>query len=230
MYYQTSWGKSWYFHQNRYCKDIGSDYLTLKFVWVVDGDISASTEGNLQFGHSCNTVDGRNPVNSPVEVGSFSHYLYRVRISAINSSFFHVQHIALRKMQKKQDKTTFFSPATTKTSNFVETTFRSKISYGQWVSHRQCHASTGSDMLRPPATFLTLEKPTKHPVFGRREIEIAPFKLEMMFWGFGNGCWTKNRGILPPKWMVKIMGKPYEQMDDLRVRTPIFGNTQINYG
>ena len=28
------------------------------------------------------------------------------------------------------------------------------------------------------------------------------------------GCWTKNRGILPPKWMVKIMENPIK-MDDL---------------
>ena len=27
-----------------------------------------------------------------------------------------------------------------------------------------------------------------------------------------------------PKWMVKIMAKPYEQMDDLRGYPPIFGN------
>ena len=28
---------------------------------------------------------------------------------------------------------------------------------------------------------------------------------------------SKNRGILPPKWMVYNNGKPYEQMDDLGV-------------
>ena len=36
------------------------------------------------------------------------------------------------------------------------------------------------------------------------------------------GCQPKNRGIWPPKWMVKIMvPKPYEQMDDLGA-FPIF--------
>ena len=35
---------------------------------------------------------------------------------------------------------------------------------------------------------------------------------------------SKNNGT--PKWMVKIMGsKPYVQMDDLRVKSPIFGST-----
>jgi len=33
---------------------------------------------------------------------------------------------------------------------------------------------------------------------------------------------SKNRGI--PKWMVKIMEKPYEQMDDLGVKPTISGN------
>ena len=37
------------------------------------------------------------------------------------------------------------------------------------------------------------------------------------------GCWTNNRGILPPKWMVKIMENPIK-LDDLGVPTPIFGN------
>ena len=36
----------------------------------------------------------------------------------------------------------------------------------------------------------------------------------------------KNRGSLPPKWMVKTMENPYEQMDDLG-GTPIFGNTHM---
>ena len=35
---------------------------------------------------------------------------------------------------------------------------------------------------------------------------------------------SKNRDI--PKWMV-YNGKPYEQMDDLGVPLPIFGNTFI---
>ena len=30
-----------------------------------------------------------------------------------------------------------------------------------------------------------------------------------------------------PKWMVYNNGKPYEQMDDLGVKTPIFGSTPI---
>ena len=30
-----------------------------------------------------------------------------------------------------------------------------------------------------------------------------------------------------PKWMVKIMENPYEQMGDLRGNPTIFGNTQI---
>ena len=35
---------------------------------------------------------------------------------------------------------------------------------------------------------------------------------------------SKNRGT--PKWMVKIMENPYEQMDDLGgISTPIFGST-----
>ena len=35
---------------------------------------------------------------------------------------------------------------------------------------------------------------------------------------------SKNSGT--PKWMV-YKGKPYEQMDDLGVYTPIFGNTHM---
>ncbi len=37
-----------------------------------------------------------------------------------------------------------------------------------------------------------------------------------------HGCWTKNRGILPPKWMGKIMENPIK-MDDLGV--PLFLET-----
>jgi len=40
------------------------------------------------------------------------------------------------------------------------------------------------------------------------------------------GCWTKNRGYIPPKWMVKIMENPIK-MDDLG-GTLIFGNTHIS--
>ena len=35
----------------------------------------------------------------------------------------------------------------------------------------------------------------------------------------------KIGGFYPPKWMVKIMEKPYEQMDDLGV--PLFLETPI---
>ncbi len=35
---------------------------------------------------------------------------------------------------------------------------------------------------------------------------------------------SKNNGI--PKWMV-YNGKPYEQMDDLGGKNPIFGNTHM---
>ena len=40
---------------------------------------------------------------------------------------------------------------------------------------------------------------------------------------------SKNRGCLvyPPKWMVKIMENPSEQMDDLGGNTSIFGNTRF---
>ena len=37
---------------------------------------------------------------------------------------------------------------------------------------------------------------------------------------------SKNRRILPPKWMVKIRENPIK-MDDLGGNTPIFGNTHI---
>ena len=37
----------------------------------------------------------------------------------------------------------------------------------------------------------------------------------------------KNMGFFPPKWMV-YNGKPYEQMDDLGVKTHIFGSTPIS--
>ena len=36
------------------------------------------------------------------------------------------------------------------------------------------------------------------------------------------GCWTKNRGVYPPKWMVKIMENPIK-MDDLGI--PLFLET-----
>ena len=36
-------------------------------------------------------------------------------------------------------------------------------------------------------------------------------------------------GFYHPKWMVKIMGNPYEQMDDLGVFPIIFGNTHMIY-
>ena len=36
-------------------------------------------------------------------------------------------------------------------------------------------------------------------------------------------CVSENRGI--PKWMVKIMENPYEQMDDFGGKPTIFGNT-----
>ena len=42
-----------------------------------------------------------------------------------------------------------------------------------------------------------------------------------------HGCWTKNRGMVnPPKWMVKIVENPYEQMDNLG-GTIIFVNTHM---
>ena len=40
------------------------------------------------------------------------------------------------------------------------------------------------------------------------------------------GCWTKNRGILPPKWMA-YNGKPWKtllKLEDLGGKPPIFGN------
>ena len=37
---------------------------------------------------------------------------------------------------------------------------------------------------------------------------------------------SKNRGILPPKWMVKIMENPIK-MDDLGGFPIIFGNTHM---
>ncbi len=39
----------------------------------------------------------------------------------------------------------------------------------------------------------------------------------------GKMCWTKNRGILPPKMDGENNGsKPYEQMDDLGGKNPLF--------
>ena len=40
------------------------------------------------------------------------------------------------------------------------------------------------------------------------------------------GVEPKNRGILPPKWMVKIRENPI-RIDDLGGNTPIFGNTHF---
>ena len=44
--------------------------------------------------------------------------------------------------------------------------------------------------------------------------------MSRWFWWFKNsfssyGCWTKNRGKTPPKWMVNIMENPIFLMDDL---------------
>ena len=39
---------------------------------------------------------------------------------------------------------------------------------------------------------------------------------------------SKNRGILPPKWMVKIMERPMNKWDDLGGFPPIFGNIHIS--
>ena len=64
----------------------------------------------------------------------------------------------------------------------------------------------------------------------------GPCSLEEMEFGeFGNqvgyGCQPKNRGILPPKWMVKIrVPNPMNKWDDLGVKKPpIFGNIHIEY-
>ena len=40
------------------------------------------------------------------------------------------------------------------------------------------------------------------------------------------GVEPKIGGILPPKWMVKIMDNPMNKWDDLGGFTPIFGNTK----
>ena len=44
-----------------------------------------------------------------------------------------------------------------------------------------------------------------------------------------SGCWTKNM-VFSPKMDGENNGKPYEQMDDLGVPTPIFGNTHLKIG
>ena len=45
-------------------------------------------------------------------------------------------------------------------------------------------------------------------------------------------CWTlvlnQKRGVKPPKMDGENNGNPYEQMDDLGVKTPIFGNTHMD--
>ena len=43
------------------------------------------------------------------------------------------------------------------------------------------------------------------------------------------GCWTKNRGVYPPKWMVKIMENPIK-MDDLGGFHPIFKHPYSKLG
>ena len=69
-------------------------------------------------------------------------------------------------------------------------------------------------------SFQTLEKNKKKPKkFPSKEYQNTILRFQ--FIGFHHGlvnlvnhlllpfgCWTKNRGILPPKWMVKIMKNP----------------------
>ena len=52
----------------------------------------------------------------------------------------------------------------------------------------------------------------------------GPFGFEICLdWNLR--CWTKNRGKVPPKWMVKIMENPLK-MDDLGGKPTISGNSQ----
>ena len=56
------------------------------------------------------------------------------------------------------------------------------------------------------------------------ELPSPQWKPHLDLWTKIYGCWTKNRGILPPKWMVKIMENPIK-IDDFGV--PLFLETPI---
>ena len=61
---------------------------------------------------------------------------------------------------------------------------------------------------------------------------IKHFHLNMHFHVLPHGCWTKNKGILPPKWMVYFILLKWMIWG---VKTPIFGLTphitnQLNIG
>ena len=65
---------------------------------------------------------------------------------------------------------------------------------------------------RHPMQFTTLEYlGLSYSYFKQRWREVAQVSQGICFFG----CWTKNRGVLPPKWMVKIRENPIKQMDDL---------------
>ena len=84
--------------------------------------------------------------------------------------------------------------------------------------------------------FRSCQKPVSFPTWRDTEIgglpvgspaEKNPAVGSRWKWhGFVNGDWTKNRGVYPPKWMVKRMDNPIK-MDDLGGVPPIFGNTQM---
>ncbi len=76
------------------------------------------------------------------------------------------------------------------------------------VTHTTGYASRKSAWVPPWYLLECFSNPGKHPV-QNKQMGVS-----------------KNRGILPPKWMVKIMENPIK-MDDLGGFPPIFGNTQI---
>ena len=80
--------------------------------------------------------------------------------------------------------------------------------------------SSNGNGIRPPGQVGILHAEQRQ----RQRAVLLPRARREVFFIFG--CWTKNRGILPPKWMV-YNGKSYEQMDDLGGFPPIFGNTHF---
>ena len=57
--------------------------------------------------------------------------------------------------------------------------------------------------------------------------ELWPSESKCTISLFKHGCQPKNRRILPPTWMVKIMENPYEQMDDLGENPYFWVDTHI---
>ena len=89
----------------------------------------------------------------------------------------------------------------------------------------------GQNMLFPGARVpiaASLDEFMSWPRSAPPQLQFTPPRFRQVFLS-RYGCWTKNRGCLPPKWMVKIMENPMNKWM-IWGFSHIFGSTHIQGG